>query len=297
MPIAVCCPGCQKRFNAPDALAGKRAKCSACGGIISIAAPAGPNDAPVAPVQVAPVKVVPVKVVPVKVVPVQTGPINGAPNQAAPIKVAPVRVVPTGSGPATAAGPKVVPTKAAAPRAAAPQATVSPAGGSSLLDLLDQAAAGGAAADPFAAGGYPAGGAKLARSGGRNRFVMPLVIGLGIVGVVGLVIDHTIKFTAGFSAYVLTAGVFVSLNTAIGATRGSGLGAALAECQGVAIGVHAKFGIGYTIFRPVANAINSFLSLLHVKPISSDGGIKSPLFDLVVKDEVIPPGTKLCGGP
>jgi hypothetical protein len=115
------------------------------------------------------------------------------------------------------------------------------------------------------------------------------------VGVMGLVIDHQIKFTVGFSAFVLTAGVFVSIDTAIGVTRGSGLGAALAECQGVAIGVHAKFGIGYTILKPVANAINAFLSLLNVKPIKQEGGIKSPLFDIVVKDEVIPPGTKLCG--
>jgi hypothetical protein len=38
MPIAVVCPACEKRFSAPDAVAGKRAKCSACGNVLIVPA-------------------------------------------------------------------------------------------------------------------------------------------------------------------------------------------------------------------------------------------------------------------
>lgn len=40
MPIAVQCPGCNAKLNAPDAAAGKRLKCPKCAGTITVPAPA-----------------------------------------------------------------------------------------------------------------------------------------------------------------------------------------------------------------------------------------------------------------
>jgi predicted RNA-binding Zn-ribbon protein involved in translation (DUF1610 family) len=44
MPIQVTCHSCQRSFNAPDAAAGKRAKCPQCGGAIDIPAPPAPEE-------------------------------------------------------------------------------------------------------------------------------------------------------------------------------------------------------------------------------------------------------------
>jgi hypothetical protein len=114
------------------------------------------------------------------------------------------------------------------------------------------------------------------------------------VGVMGVVIDHLTKFTVGFSAFVLTAGVYVLLDTKVGATLGSGLGAPLAECRGVGVGVFASFGIGYTLRQSVADLVNKFLSLFKVKPINREGGIRSPQQKLFSAEEVVP-DVAICG--
>jgi predicted RNA-binding Zn-ribbon protein involved in translation (DUF1610 family) len=44
VPIQVTCQSCQRSFNAPDAAAGKRAKCPQCGGAIDIPAPPAPEE-------------------------------------------------------------------------------------------------------------------------------------------------------------------------------------------------------------------------------------------------------------
>jgi len=36
MPIAVTCPGCKKIYRVKDEIAGKRAKCSSCGNVLTI---------------------------------------------------------------------------------------------------------------------------------------------------------------------------------------------------------------------------------------------------------------------
>jgi len=46
MPISVLCPKCQKKLTAPDAVAGKRAKCPHCGQVMMIPAlPKPPEEA------------------------------------------------------------------------------------------------------------------------------------------------------------------------------------------------------------------------------------------------------------
>jgi predicted RNA-binding Zn-ribbon protein involved in translation (DUF1610 family) len=46
MPISVLCPKCRKKLTAPDALAGKRAKCPHCGQVMMLPESAGPAPGP-----------------------------------------------------------------------------------------------------------------------------------------------------------------------------------------------------------------------------------------------------------
>ncbi|MCZ7422772.1 hypothetical protein O7605_25040 [Verrucosispora sp. WMMA2121] len=117
------------------------------------------------------------------------------------------------------------------------------------------------------------------------------------VGVMGLLIEHQVRFDVGFSAFVLKAGLFFEVSTAYGTTIGSALGAPLAVCRGVGLGVRASYGVGYTILAPVVNVINKFLSLINVKPIDPSGKLGPPPYVLHNAEEIIPPGTKLCGTP
>ncbi|MGC5053396.1 hypothetical protein ACLQ2S_18285 [Micromonospora sp. DT48] len=117
------------------------------------------------------------------------------------------------------------------------------------------------------------------------------------VGVMGLLIEHQVRFDVGFSAFVLKAGLFFEVSTAYGTTIGSALGSPLAVCRGVGIGVRASYGIGYTILAPVVKVINKFLRLVNIKPINSSGKLGPPPYVIHRNEEIIPPGTKLCGTP
>ncbi|MEV6967959.1 hypothetical protein AB0M47_22895 [Hamadaea sp. NPDC051192] len=121
------------------------------------------------------------------------------------------------------------------------------------------------------------------------------------VGVMGLVIRHGVRFTVGISALVFKAGVYAELTTSYGTTLGSALGAAYAQCRGVAIGVQAAFGIGYSILEPVVKVINKFLSLLTpitgkpIPPIPSGSGLRWP--HTVYQNEEVIPDAEVCGRP
>ena len=86
-----------------------------------------------------------------------------------------------------------------------------------------------------------------------------------------------------------------------GTTLGSALGAAYAQCRGVAIGVQAAFGIGYSILEPVVKVINKFLSLLTpitrkpIPPIKADSGLRWP--HTVYTNEEVIPDVQVCGHP
>ncbi len=119
------------------------------------------------------------------------------------------------------------------------------------------------------------------------------------VGVMGVVIRHGVRFTVGIGALLFKAGVYFGLSTSYGASIGSALGAAYAQCRGVGLGVHARFGVGYTILEPVVAVINKFLSLLrpvralNIKPINPSGGISWPA-TIYANEEVIP-NVQVCG--
>ncbi|RKN50874.1 hypothetical protein D7223_03765 [Micromonospora endolithica] len=113
------------------------------------------------------------------------------------------------------------------------------------------------------------------------------------VGVMGMLLEHRVKFTVGFSALVLSAGVYFELATRYGMTIGSALGAPYALCRGVGLGITARFGIGYTILEPVAKAINRFLSLFDLPSIKTSGGIGRSA-KVYANEEVIP-DVATCG--
>ncbi|MBY8875658.1 hypothetical protein K7640_27895 [Micromonospora sp. PLK6-60] len=121
------------------------------------------------------------------------------------------------------------------------------------------------------------------------------------VGVMGLVVRHGVRFTVGISAFLFSAGVFVELTTSYGATLGSALGAAYAQCRGVGIGVHATFGIGFRILEPVVKVINQFLSLLQpsrapvIPPVPAESGPKWS--KEIYRNEEIIPKVPACGHP
>ncbi|ASW57843.1 hypothetical protein CIK06_19795 [Plantactinospora sp. KBS50] len=121
------------------------------------------------------------------------------------------------------------------------------------------------------------------------------------VGVMGLVIEHGVRFTVGISAFLFTAGVYFELTTAYGSTLGSALGAPYAQCRGVGLGVHAVFGIGYRILEPVVKVINKFLSLLTpvtgrpIPPISTEHGISTR--STVYRNSEVIPNSPICGRP
>ncbi|MEV7227333.1 hypothetical protein AB0M79_09985 [Polymorphospora sp. NPDC051019] len=121
------------------------------------------------------------------------------------------------------------------------------------------------------------------------------------VGVMGLVIEHGIRFTIGINAYLFKAGIYFELQVKYGQTLGSALGAPYAQCRGVGIGVHAVFGVGYSILEPVVKVINKFLSLLEpvtslkIPPIKAESGIRSSK-EVYTASETIP-DSPVCGKP
>jgi hypothetical protein len=149
--------------------------------------------------------------------------------------------------------------------------------------------------------GYEGGGfqSRVTPSFKRQSSLINSLSGVPL-GVMGLLVQHHVKFNVGFSAYVLEAGAYLTMETALGITRGSALGAVgtagthFVECQGVGLGSYARFGIGVTILKPVADAINKFLSLFNVRPIPTTIGPVSAPVKLYAGEEVIP-DVALCG--
>ncbi|MFU8871661.1 hypothetical protein [Micromonospora sp. SL4-19] len=143
-------------------------------------------------------------------------------------------------------------------------------------------------------------GPRIAKNFQRRTSLLNSLTGVP-VGVMGLVIRHGVRFTVGISAFLFKAGIYFELTTSYGSTLGSALGAAYAQCRGVAIGVRAVFGVGYRILEPVVAVINKFLSLLKpstapaIKPIPPESGPRWSA-DVYRNEEVIP-DVAVCGRP
>jgi hypothetical protein len=143
-------------------------------------------------------------------------------------------------------------------------------------------------------------GPRVAKNFQRKASLINSLTGVP-VGVMGLLVQHGVRFTVGISAFLFKAGIYFELTTSYGTTLGSALGAPYAQCRGVGIGVKAVFGVGYSILEPIVKVINKFLSLLkpikvlNIKPIAPERGLKWEAG--VYSNEEVIPDVQVCGHP
>jgi hypothetical protein len=91
------------------------------------------------------------------------------------------------------------------------------------------------------------------------------------LGVNGLVIGYGGKFIVGLGALGLVVGPYASINVSAGITKGSDAQGAMVgyTCRSATLDLFMDYGVGMAIPTWSANAINTFLSIFHAKPISS----------------------------
>jgi hypothetical protein len=101
------------------------------------------------------------------------------------------------------------------------------------------------------------------------------------MGPSGMVIGHVATMTAGLSVFgTVTVGPQFGLATSVGVAQGSSIG--IVQCQGAALNMHLRGGVGWSIADWLAKAVNFFLSIFRVKPIPDHGGALTgwvPLFN------------------
>lgn len=115
------------------------------------------------------------------------------------------------------------------------------------------------------------------------------------LGASGLVLAHQVKVIVGIGAFGFATGPYLGLNSSMGASRGSDLGAGLVVCRGASIDVGMVGGIGYSIPKPITDAINFILGLFKAGKITGFGGIETQPVKLLHGDAVNPP-VKACTG-
>jgi len=90
----------------------------------------------------------------------------------------------------------------------------------------------------------------------------------------GLVVSHQSSITVGVGSWGLTSGPTLDVGTSLAVRQGSSIG--IVQCQGVAISMNVRGGVGWTIPEPVAKVVNAILSLINVPAIKDKDGIKTP---------------------
>jgi hypothetical protein len=113
------------------------------------------------------------------------------------------------------------------------------------------------------------------------------------VGINGLVLGYSAKLIAGIGAYSFVVGPYASLNTTVGATRGSDAQTAMVgyTCRSAEFHMWLDYGVGVAVPNFVVKVLNGILSVFSSKAaISSSYSTK--LGKVVVKDimEYIPEG-------
>ena len=114
-------------------------------------------------------------------------------------------------------------------------------------------------------------------------------------GVNGLVLGYGGKFLVGLGAYSFAVGPYLSVNTTVGATRGSDAQGPITgyTCRSAQYNMALDYGVGYAIPNIVVKALNSFLSLFHAKPITATHGTSLGTIPIKTDSQTVPPG---CGG-
>jgi hypothetical protein len=115
------------------------------------------------------------------------------------------------------------------------------------------------------------------------------------VGVNGLVLGYGAKVLVGIGAWGLAVGPYVSVNTTVGATRGSDAQTAMVgyTCKAAQLKLWIDYGVGYAIPNTVVKALNAFLSLFHVKAISPTHGTSLGTKAIYDSSEGVPPSCKV----
>lgn len=90
------------------------------------------------------------------------------------------------------------------------------------------------------------------------------------VGVNALLLAYGAKVIVGIGAFNFVVGPYAAVDASVGATRGSDLQAGIGfVCHSADVNLWMEVGVGYALPQVVVTAINEFLSLFHVKEISS----------------------------
>jgi hypothetical protein len=115
------------------------------------------------------------------------------------------------------------------------------------------------------------------------------------LGVNGLVLGYGGKFLVGLGAYSFAVGPYLSVNTTVGATRGSDAQGPITgyTCRSAQYTMALDYGVGYAIPNVVVKALNAFLGLFHAKPITPTHGTSLGTIPIKTDSQTVPPG---CGG-
>ncbi|MEO8452216.1 MAG: hypothetical protein ABI647_20665, partial [Gemmatimonadota bacterium] len=99
-------------------------------------------------------------------------------------------------------------------------------------------------------------------------------VGGASAGVNGLIFGYGGKVIVGIGAFGFVTGPYVGYNTVIGISRSSDLvGPIMPVCRSSILDVDVRYGIGYSIPKVVAKAINVVLRLFNRRPIQPTGGV------------------------
>jgi hypothetical protein len=115
------------------------------------------------------------------------------------------------------------------------------------------------------------------------------------LGVNGLVLGYGGKFLVGLGAYSFAVGPYLSVNTTVGATRGSDAQGPITgyTCRSAQYDMALDYGVGYAIPNIVVKALNTFLSLFHAKQITATHGTSLGTIPIKTDSQTVPSG---CGG-
>jgi hypothetical protein len=112
---------------------------------------------------------------------------------------------------------------------------------------------------------------------------------------IGLVLMHQTRVIVGIGAFGFATGPFFGFNATVGVTQTGAASAMLLNCKQATLNVGLVAGIGYSIPKPVTDAINFFLRKLNLGEIKGYGGLDSAPITIINSTGTMPP-TKACGG-
>jgi hypothetical protein len=126
----------------------------------------------------------------------------------------------------------------------------------------------------------------------RRQSLIDSITGLS-VGASRIDFDLQVKFALGLGSFDFTTGLEYWLGTHVSVVNGSSLGAPLVRCHGARLFMGTFYGIGYSIPSSAIDAVNQFLSAIHVAPIERAGGIfgSGHVIDIT---ETVPSSASIC---